>query len=294
MCDNVVMTKEILSPFSKHLVVKANGEREIFNETKLRDSLRRSGASEEVISKVVLHVLSEMRDGMSTERIYRHAFTLLKKTHRGIAAQYSLRRAIRDLGPSGFPFERFVSEIFRAKGYDVSVGIIVQGFCVDHEVDVSAKKDDTHLMVECKFHHEDGFKTDLKVALYVRERFNDIEKRHKTLEDKSERFHEAWLITNTKLTSKAIQYAMCAGLKVIGWSYPHVGNLQDLVNETMLHPITVLTTLSGGEKKRLMEQDIVLCRDLGKQKKALRALGMSEEKIQKILDEAVGVCPVSV
>ncbi len=286
-------TQTTVQKFPGHFVVKANGEREIFNETKLRDSLRRSGAEEDVIAKVVERVLWEMRDGMSTEGIYKHAFALLKKTHKGAAAQYSLRRAIRDLGPSGFPFERFVGEILRARGYEVSVGVIVPGFCVEHEVDVSAKKGDTHLMVECKFHHEDGFKTDLKVALYVRERFNDIEKRHKTSSEKSERFHEAWLITNTKLTSKAIQYAMCAGLRVIGWSYPHVGNLQDLVNETKLHPITVLTSLSRNEKKRLMEQDIVLCRDLEKRQKYLRALGMSEEKIKKILEEAAGVCPVS-
>lgn len=277
----------------KHLIVKANGEQEIFDENKLRDSLKRSGATEEIISKTVSHVLSEMRDGMSTGHIYKHAAALLKKEHLGLAAQYSLRRAIRDLGPSGFPFERFVGEIFRAKGYNVSVGVIIQGFCVDHEVDVSAKKGDTHLLVECKFHHEAGFKTDLKVALYVKGRDNDIEKRHKTLVDKGEQLHEAWLITNTKLTSKAIQYGMCSGMKMIGWSYPHTGNLQDLVNETNLHPITVLTTLSGGEKKRLMEQDIVLCRDLGKQKKALRALGMNEKKIEKILEEVVNVCPVT-
>lgn len=288
------MTKQsTIQKFPEALVVKANGEQEVFNEIKLRDSLRRSGATEEVISKVVDRVLSEMRDGMSTEGIYKHAAALLKKEHLGVAAQYSLRRAIRDLGPSGFPFERFVGEIFRAKGYEVSVGVIVQGWCVDHEVDVSAKKDNTHLLIECKFHHEDGFKTDLKVALYVKGRDNDIEKRHKTLHDKSEQLHEAWLITNTKLTSKAIQYGMCSGMKLIGWSYPHHGNLQDLINETSLHPITVLTTLSGGEKKRLMENDIVLCRDLGKQKKALRALGMNEKKIEKILEEVVNVCPVT-
>jgi len=278
--------------FPKHFIVKANGEREVFDENKLRDSLRRSGASEEIISKTVLHVLSELRDGMSTGRIYKHAFALLKKTHKGVAAQYSLRRAIRDLGPSGFPFERFVGEIFRAKGYEVSVGIMVQGFCVEHEVDVSAKKDGTHLLIECKFHHEDGFKTDLKVALYVKGRDNDIEKRHKTLSEKGEQFHEAWLVTNTKLTSKAIEYGMCAGLKMIGWNYPHTGNLQDMVNETGSHPITVLTTLSGGEKKRLMENDIVLCRDLGSRKNALRSLGMDEKKIEKILQEVASVCRI--
>lgn len=275
------------------MVIKANGERELFNEVKLRDSLRRSGASEDVISKVVDHVLREMQDGMKTEKIYSHAFSLLKKENKGIAAQYSLRRAVKELGPSGFPFERFVGEILRAKGYDVRVGVIVQGWCVDHEVDVSARKGDTHLLVECKFHQDDGYKTDLKVALYVRERFQDIEKRHATIPDTSEHFHEAWLITNTKLTSKAIQYGMCAGLKTIGWNYPHKGNLQDLINETNLHPVTVLTTLSGGEKKRLMENNVVLCRDVPKQKRILQSIGMNEGKIQKVLNEITGICPVA-
>jgi hypothetical protein len=267
-------------------VVKANGEREIFDQEKLRDSLRRSGAAADDIDAVVTEILSEMNDGVSTEKIYRHAFALLKKRHKGVAAQYSLRRAIREMGPSGFPFEQYIGEIFRTKGYEVKTDLIVQGWCVDHEVDVSAKKDGTHLLIECKFHNEEGFKTDLKVALYVKERFQDIQKKHESVKDSTERFHEAWLVTNTKLTSKAIQYAGCAGLNVIGWNYPRHGNLQDLVNETRMYPITVLTTLSGADKRRLMDNNVVLFRDLFDQKKMLHGIGLDEAKINRVLAEA--------
>jgi hypothetical protein len=274
---------------SNFLVVKANGEREIFDHVKLRDSLRRSGASEDDIDMVVTKILAEMRDGMSTEKIYRHAFALLKRQHKGVAAQYSLRSAIREMGPSGFPFEQYVGEILRTKGYEVRVGLIVQGWCVDHEVDVSAKKDGTHILIECKFHNEEGFKTDLKVALYVRERFQDIQKKHESLHDATEKFHEPWLITNTKLTSKAIQYSECAGLKVIGWNYPKHGNLQDLVNETRMYPITALTTLSGADKRRLMDNNIVLFRDLFKQKNILHGIGLDDAKIHRVLAEAEAI-----
>lgn len=273
----------------KYWVVKANGEREIFNEMKLRDSLRRSGAGEDDINVVVTKILAEMRDGLSTEKIYRHAFALLKRQHREVAAQYSLRSAIREMGPSGFPFEQYIGEIFRTKGYEVETDLIVQGWCVDHEVDVSAKKDGTHLLIECKFHNEEGFKTDLKVALYVRERFQDIQKKHESEKYTTERFHEAWLVTNTKLTSKAIQYAGCAGLHVIGWNYPKHGNLQDLVNETRMYPITVLTTLSGADKRRLMDNNIVLFRDLFKQKNILHGIGLDDAKINRVLAEAEAI-----
>ena len=267
-------------------VIKASGEKEIFNQIKLRDSLRRSGACEKDIANVVTQVLSELKDGMTTEKIYRHAFALLKRMLKGVAAQYNLRRAVREMGPSGFPFEQYIGEIFRAKGYDVHVGLIIQGWCVDHEVDVSAKKGGTHLLIECKFHNEEGFKTDLKVALYVRERFNDIQKKHESVKDETEEFHEAWLVTNTKLTSKAIEYSKCAGLNVVGWNYPKVGNLQNLINETKLYPITALTTLSGADKRHLMDHDIVLFRDLFSQRKMLHGLGLDEAKINKVLEEA--------
>jgi len=266
-------------------VIKADGTGEEFDPVKLKESLRRAGAPEDVVEKIATKIMSELRDGVRTEKIYHHAFSLLKKERRTLAARYSLKRAVRELGPTGFPFEQYVGEILKEKGYEVATDVIIQGWCVDHEVDVSARKDGMHILIECKFHNEEGFKTDVKVALYVAQRFQDIEKRHATLTDQSERFHEAWLVTNTKLTSQAIQYANCAGLKVIGWDYPTKENLHEMIRETKLQPITVLTTLSTADKRRLMENNIVLCRDIPKNRDVVLNSGIDNKKLERALTE---------
>ena len=273
-------------------VIKTSGEREPFSLTKLRRSLVRSGADEATTEMVIAHIIPELHDGMKTAAIYKHAFSLLKKSKYPVAVRYSLRKAVMELGPSGFPFEKFVAEVLRGKGYTAQTGVILPGFCVSHEVDVLMEKDNRHIFAECKFHNQQGIKTDVKVALYVHARFMDLRKGHDISEKAQEvpNIHEGWLITNTKLTSDAIQYANCAGLTVIGWDYPEKGNLQDLILETGVHPLTFLTTLSAGDKTNLLEQGVVMCRDLKDNDAPLRALGFSDDRIKKVVNEASKVC----
>jgi len=52
-----------------------------------------------------------MKDGMTTADIYGQAFALLRKRHGPTAVKYSIRRAMLELGPDGFPFEKFVARI---------------------------------------------------------------------------------------------------------------------------------------------------------------------------------------
>ena len=104
---------------------------------------------------------------------------------------------------------------------------------------------------------------------------------------------EGWLITNTKFTEKAIRYAECNGVKLIGWNYPEAGNLHDLVEETGVHPITCLTSISEGEKRTLMEQGIVLCESIRSEKPKLRTLGWGEELIKAAEAESSILCPVA-
>ena len=118
----------------------------------------------------------ELVDGITTKEIYHKAFELLHKEEKPIALKYSLKRAIMELGPSGFPFEKFVAEIFKFKGYTAETGKLVKGFCVEHEVDVVAWNKDKLIMCEAKFHNDPGMKSDLKVALYVKARFDDLRK----------------------------------------------------------------------------------------------------------------------
>jgi hypothetical protein len=271
-------------------IIKASGEEQIFNENKLRDSLKRSGASENTINMVVGHVRKELKEGMTTQQIYKHAFALIKKD-KPVAIRYSLRQAVMALGPTGFPFERFLGEILKTQGFKVKTGIVLYGFCVSHEVDVLASRDDKHIFVEAKFHNRLGVKTDLKVALYVKARHDDLRKVHKLKEGANTPIiHEGWLVTNTKLTSKARQYGRCSGLKVIGWNYPKEGNLQDMVLRSGVHPISILTTLSQKRKKILFDMGVVLCKDLKKHKDLLKQLGINDKGIADVMDEVSLLC----
>lgn len=277
-------------PNKEVLIRKASGETEPFSEAKLRRSLERINAPSVIIEKIVEHIQNELRSGLSTSQIYRHAFSLLRKKEHPVAARYALKQAIRELGPTGHPFEILVGELLASEGFSIEVGKTVQGSCVTHEVDVIAQKDKRHIMVECKFHNQPGVKSDVKVSLYVEARFKDVEKAWQQNPSHKEKFHEAWLITNTKLTSDAIRYAECVGMKAIGWSYPVEQSLENRIDRSGLHPITCLTTLTGTQKKQLIEKGVVLCKQLLERENLLQVLGLKEEKIATVINEARQLC----
>jgi hypothetical protein len=129
-----------------------------------------------------------------------------------------------------------------------------------------------------------------KVALYVEARFKDVEKAWQQNLGHSNKFHEAWLVTNTKLTSDAIKYAMCSGMKTIGWNHPPQEGLEVLIDQTGLHLITCLTLLSNSQKQQLLERGIVLCKELLVSRSALQSLGLQDSKISSIMKEVNQLC----
>jgi hypothetical protein len=273
------------------IVVKGDGSTEEFDSAKLERSLRHAGADENTARDIASHLVAEIDDGMSTDLIYRHAFKLLRRDERVVAARYSMRRAILDLGPTGFPFEEFFGEVMRAKGYKTKTEVIVKGRCVEHEVDVVLEKDGKTIGAELKFHNTPGYKTDLKTALYVRARYWDIEWGAQDRKEKAG-IDEGWLVTNTKFTSVAIEYAECAGIRLLGWNYPRGHGLADLIRETGVYPVTVLTGLSNAEKKRLMQEGVTLCTMVSEKPEALARAGISPKKIENIIAESKAVCGI--
>ena len=250
-------------------VLKANGEREIFDEKKLRASLLHSGATENAVEQVISHILPELHNDMTTNDIYRPAFSVLQKSSKPVAGSYSLRRAVMDLGPSGFPFEDFIAKVLEAKGYKCQTRQTVLGECVPHEVDVVAYNEKELIMIEAKFHNGFGTKSDLKVVLYIKARFDDLGGNVFDYGGTDRRITGCWLITNTKFSSTAIHYGICKNLTMIGWNYPEKGSLQDMIENEALHPITCLVSLSAADKKILLEERIVLCSDIKKNPKLL-------------------------
>lgn len=289
------------SKTGKIYVRKEDGSQEEFNDEKLYESLVNSGAEPHQADKIVRQVIDQVREGREKDiagndneenvttalEIYHRAYDILKNAARVVAARYSLRRSLLEFGPTGFPFEQYIAELFKAKwGYETLVGQEVIGGCVPHEVDVIAWNNQKLLMAEVKYHSDAGSKTDLKVALYVRARYQDIENTVFDYGGIRQKVGEGWLITNTRFTDTAIHYAECQGLKLLSWDYPQTDNLRQLIEVTQLHPITCLTTLSTSEKRTLMDQDIVLVKTIFDKKEKLAEIGLDENRISDLFDEA--------
>jgi len=274
-------------------VTKSNGNRELFEEGKLLESMRSAGGSAEVVEEIANKVESEIKDGMPTAAIYARAFELLRSANlHHAAARYSLRRALADLGPNGYPFEKFVAEIFKSWGYEIATDQTLEGRCVHHEVDVVAWKEDKLELVEAKFHNEFGLKSDLKVALYVKARLEDLVAKKFMIGGKERSMTKGWLVTNTKFTSEAIKYAACAGLHLIGWNYPHTDNLHQLIDKLGLYPFTILSSVDGQTRRRLFDNGVILCRDLVKYPGHLADAGVTGIKADKIVNEARMMCKI--
>lgn len=261
-------------------VKKANGEKESFNEDKVRGSILRAGIKKELADEVLNHVKSKLYDNIPTAEIYTYITEYLGNTPG--KAKYSLKRAIMELGPTGYPFEDFISEILKLEGYKTEVGSILSGKCVKHEVDVLAEKNGKKVMIEAKFHNDVGIKTELHVSLYTKARFDDIKDRYG--------LDEAWLVTNTKVSLDAVGYAQCAGMKVISWSFPENSGLRDLVEKWKLHPITALTTLSQAQKQVLMEKSVVLCKSICENSSLLDVLNIPADRKNEVINEAKLIC----
>lgn len=266
-------------------VAKADGTKELFKISKLKQSLNRSGATAEEIQAIVAKIESTLYDGIQTQEIYRHAFELLRASEIVVAARYSLRRALFNLGPTGFPFEDFLARLFEKEGYITKTRLTLQGRCAEHEIDVAAYNDTHSFIAEAKFHSHPGMKSDLQVALYSFARLHDLQNT-KICSASICAITEFHIVTNTKFTTAAEKYALCSGLKLLSWEFPKGNNLHDKIQRTGLYPITVLQTLSPSQKKVLIERGIVVCADVLKKPQILRYVHISPKRAQMVLDEA--------
>lgn len=268
---------------SATIITKANGEREPFHPNKLYTSLVRSGAPVDIADRLTRTIADQLKDGDRTQAIYRKAFSELRKLERPVAARYSVKRALLELGPSGYPFEDFLAELYRARGYHTSNRRLIPGRCVEHEIDLIATRESERMAAEVKFHNNGGLKSDIKVTLYVQARFEDIKAAAAFNGDHD--YTTRMVITNTKFTEQAELYAECVGLTLLSWDYPAQGNLRELIEGTGVHPISCITTLSGAQKRRLMDQGIVLCKQLEGREATLRELGLSDHMLRTLFDE---------
>ncbi len=271
-------------------IVKHSGNIVDFNPSKLRQSLLKSGASNQQVGTILNAIEGEIYEGISTKQIYKMAFNLLKKTSNSHAARYNLKEAIRLLGPAGFFFEKYIARLFSAEKYQTLTNFILQGNCVSHEIDVLIKKDSEIAMVECKFHMGKDAHSDVKIPMYILSRFNDLKEKRHTIYTRNDIVSKCWIVSNNRFTSDAIAFGKCSKLNLLCWDYPENNNLKTKNDRNHLYPVTCLTTLSLAEKDKLLVMDVILVKEIINNSECLERIGLSPNRIKNVLKEVSELC----
>lgn len=267
-------------------VKKYSGELVPFNPNALKHSLHRSGATEQVVEKVYKDVEAELYDGITTRELYECAFRLLCQHRESYAARYSLKKALRDLGPEGFYFEQWVGRLFANEGYRTITGQTVQGHAVTHEIDVVAILGKEMIAIECKFRNDIEAKISVTTPMYFMSRVNDVKKKKHLFFNKEREFSKGLLVTNAYLTSDSIRFGEYYNLNMLSWDYPAATSLKLRVDDNGLYPITCLTNLTDENKKVLLKNDCIAVKDLIDKPSFLKKLQITQKQHQSIMQEA--------
>lgn len=267
------------------LVRKASGEEVPFELIKLEKSLYNAGAGKEIVRKITTDISSWIRSGVTTRQIYSRAFNHLHKERNSSSAKYLLKEAILELGPTGYPFEKFIGHLFEKQGFQIEVGVVVDGTCITHEMDVVATKGEVQNLVECKYRKDQGKQISVQVPLYVRSRVNDIIEHRLKLPEYQNLEFVGWVVTNTRFSPDSMKYGEHSGLRLMSWDYPKGSSLKENIENLKVYPITVLHHLSKEDKQFLLKQGIVTCSELFKNKRVLKDLKIDHKKYQELLND---------
>jgi len=272
-------------------IIKATGQRERFDSIKLARSVRKSGVPRELARETAAHVATRIQDGATTQQIHDLVCQHLHRCQeRGAAARYTLKDAMRRLGPAGYDFEKFIAEVLRAYGYVTELPDLIPGMCVEHEVDVVARKDGGTAMVECKYRNEAGIHVRLKDIMATWARYEDL-REARTHQRHAYDFTQCWMVCNTKITEDGTAFGQCKGMRLIGWQQPKEAGLERMIEERHLYPITVLALVTPAIQEQFARAGVMLCNDLTSVNSAefSRRTGVPATAIERIRDEIADV-----
>ena len=272
---------------SNFRVTKYSGDIEPFNPNSLKSSLKKSGANIEEVQRVYREIEDKVYDGITTSELYELAFASLKNQRESYAARYSLKKALRDLGPDGYYFEQWVSKLFEDNGYKAVTGQTVQGHAVSHEIDVVAMNDKSLLAIECKFRNDPEARISVTTPMYFMSRLKDIQGIPCHFFGQTKEISDGLLVTNAYFTSDSISFAKHYGLPLLSWDYPKGNAIKERVDNISEYPITCLTTLTKQDKEILLKRHhCILVKDILQDPAVLEKIQISSSKKKRILLEA--------
>lgn len=266
-------------------VKKHSGELIEFEIEKLQTSLHNVGASDRDVIEVYERMKPHLYDGMPTKELYKLAFKELKIVSNSLAARYSLKRALQELGPAGYYFEQWIARFLQSCGYETMHNQLIEGYAVKHEADVIACNKNELIWIECKFRNTTDAKISVTTPMYVLSRVKDIQQKTYHLFEKDVQFTQGWLVTNAYLSSDSVAFAEYYGVKLLSWDYPKNNALKNQVDKLGLYPITCLTTISGKEKELLLSKGCLLVKDISEKPQVIDFIHPNPKKKAKVLQE---------
>ena len=267
-------------------VTKFDGRKQPFEKSKVIRTCLRMHATPEQARKVADKVAKNLYDGISTKKILRMIFTYLKEYKPEIKHQIDLREAISMLRPKP-DFELFIAFLLKSEGYEVQHNQIIQGKCIDHEIDAIARKGNETVYVEVKHHFNSHTYTGLDVFLQANSTFEDLKEGYKLGKNRIN-FNKALVVCNTKISKHAKKYAECRGINHIGWKYPEDRGLEKLIEEKKFYPITFLKILDRANEEKFGNNGIVLLKQLVEIdiEKLQRMTRIPRRKLEKFVERA--------
>lgn len=262
-------------------IIKSSGEAVEYDPQKIRASLKRAGASDQLADRVLAVVNKRVREGMHTKKLYAIVRKEIARTDTCVACRYTLREALLKLGPAGFKFEQYAASILNSLGYRAELPPDnLMGKCTMHEVDIIASKNSTTAMIEAKFRNNTTDVVNLKDTLATWSRFIDLNEAPQT----PNRFTEAWIITNARFSESAIAFGSCRGIRMVGWK-SGTESLASLVDHASLYPITTLDDLKQWELDAFAAKGFMLCREITEKNPAelSTALRIAESRLKTII-----------
>jgi len=241
-------------------VTKADGSKQPFDKQKIINTCLRLQATPEQAQSIADKIEAKAYDGIPTKKILQMVFQYMKKYRPAIGYQIDLKQAIAMLR-SKPDFEIFVAKLFEAMGYEVDTNLIIQGKCIEHEIDVVAKKGNEIILVEVKHHVNHHTYSGLDVFLQLNSTLEDLKLGHESGKNNF-KFTRAILICNTKVSDHARRYALCRGLEFIAWKFPPEKGLERLIEDYKLYPITFLKEIERDEAYKLADVGIVTVKQL--------------------------------
>jgi len=267
-------------------VTKADGTRQPFDKTKIMRTCLRMGATLVVAESIAEDIETRIYDDIETKKILQMIFRSLRKHKPAIRNQIDLRKALSLLNPAP-DFERFIQLLLSEHGYEVTPNQIIRGRCVEHEVDAIARKNGKTCIVEVKHHFKYHTPTSLDVSRISRAVFEDVTEGYE-LGLNNLKIDYALIVCNTKLSEHAKRYADCRGIRHIGWSSPPNHDLQTMIEEKKLYPITFLKGLTAETRNKLAYNGVILLKQLTEKTptELRRQTGISKEKLGSIVGKA--------